>query len=107
MGLAQASARLESQTASGTSREVWKKWGGWGERSQGTGGKQGVPLPLPCPVLRLSLQTLTIKGREGAAGPGVPIPARTPKVGSQASELCGRALWLVGPDTLQPSTRLP
>ena len=106
MGLAQALARLESQTASGTSRGL-EEVGGWGERSQGTGGKQGVPLPLPCPVLHFSLQTLTIKGREGAAGPGVPVPARIPKVGSQASELCGRALWSVGLDTLQPSTRLP
>lgn len=40
--------------------------GAAGVEVPGTGGKQGTPLPLPCPVL-FSLQTLT-RGERGCSG---------------------------------------
>lgn len=73
----------------GTSREV-RRASEVGVEGPGDWRQARRPLPLPCPVL-LSLQTLTIKGRERVHGPGAPTWCCNPKVASQASELCGRA----------------
>lgn len=106
MGLAQASARLESQASSGTSREVWKSWGGGG-RGPGDWRQARRPASSSLPSPFISPDSDNQGEREGAAGPGAPTPGRIPKVGSQASELCGRAPWSVGLDMPQSSTRLP
>lgn len=102
-GAGPASVQLEPEAASDTSKRA-RKVGLAGELPGGLEVyEESASSPLSSPP---SLQTLTIKGREGGVGPYGPIPAKITKVDSQASDLHGRAPWW-GWTPLQPSAKPP